>query len=136
MPDWRSLGTAHRRRNDAVLAIAQGQDERDNARSMTSLVRWPGIVRAIRAIAAAYNEGVGRQLLVVTETTDPQHPSAVLESTDAMIPALLVTLDDSELRVDTRPPHPDGGGVKRWVDLTRTDDDTAAYVVQAWMERL
>jgi hypothetical protein len=136
MKDWRSLGSAHRRRDEAVASIARGQGERDTARSTGSLARWPGIVSAIRSMVAAYNDGAGHEVLVVTETSDGQHPTATIASTASTIPSLRVALDEAEIRVDTQSVTSDSGGIKRWVDLTRSDEDTAAYVLQEWMERL
>lgn len=135
--DWRSLGTLHKRRDEADAALAQVQVERDAHRSTTALARWPAIVAAIRAIAAAYNEGIGRDRLVIAEqTADRQHPSVTVESTSPANRALIVTLDQAELRVNHRVTQTEGGGVQRWVDLSRTDAATAAYVLQDWIERL
>jgi hypothetical protein len=136
MKDWRSLGAAHRRRDEAAESITQAGVDRDIGGSMSSLGRWPAIVTAIRAQVAAYNDGAGRERLVVIEATDRQHPSVTVESSGPMSPALIVTLDEAEIRVDSRSAEPHAGGTKRWVDLTRSADDTAAYVLEDWMERL
>jgi hypothetical protein len=72
----------------------------------------------------------------VTETTDRQRPSVMIEASGSTIPALVVTLDGAELNVASRSTDPSTGGIKRWVDLSRTDDETAAYVLQEWMDRL
>jgi hypothetical protein len=134
--DSRSLGATHRRRDEAAASIAREQDERDSASRLTSLARWPAIVAAIKAMVAAYNEGAGRELLVVAETPDQQQPSVTIESTRQTSTALVATLDAGEIRVDRRSTSPDAGGIRRWVDLTRSDDDTARYVLQEWMEQL
>jgi hypothetical protein len=135
MKDWRSLGATHRRRDHAAASITQGRVERESGRSVTSLARWPAIVSAIRAVVASYNEGVGGDRLAVTETNDRRHPSVMIESTAGTIPVLVLTLDEAEIRVDNgSTSHP--GEIKRWVDLTRSDEDTAAYVLQEWLERL
>jgi hypothetical protein len=135
MKDWHALGTAHRRRDEAAASVAHRRGEIDAARLTTSLVRWPAVVVAIKTTLAAYNNGMGRELLVVTETDQP-HPSATIESTGGIMSALVVTLDEAEIRVDCRAAAPDHGGATRWVAMTRSDDDTAAYVLQEWMERL
>jgi hypothetical protein len=135
MKDWHALGSAHRRRDEAAASIAQRRGEIDAARLTTSVVRWPGIVAAIKTTLAAYNHGMGRELLVVTETDRP-HPSATIESSGGTMSALVATLDEAEIRVDYRATAPDHGGSTRWVAITRSDDDTAAYVLQEWMERL
>lgn len=134
--DWRSLGIAHRRRDEATASIAERRGEIEDVRRTGALVRWPAIVRAIETAIAAYNEGVGRDLLVVTHTTDRRAPSVTIAGADGTIPTLLITLDDAELNIDSCSTEPGAGGIKRWVDLTRSDDDTAAYVLQEWMERL
>jgi hypothetical protein len=133
--DWHALGTAHRRRDDAASSIAHRRGEIDDARFRTALARWPAIVAAIKTTLAAYNRGMGRELLAVTEADRP-HPSATIESSGGIVSALVITLDGAEIRVDCRATAPDHGGMTRWVALTRSDDDTAAYVLQDWMERL
>ena len=135
MNDSHSLGCAHRRRDTAAASIAQGRAELEDGRSRSARGRWRGIVAAIRTSVAAYNDGIGRERLVVSETDGP-HPSATIESTRGIIPALVVTLDEAEIRVDCHAPAPDHGPITRWVAMTRSDDDTAAYVLQEWMERL
>ena len=135
MKDSHSLGTAHRRRDAAAASIAQGRAELDDARLKSALDRWRGIVGAIQASVSAYNDGIGRERLVVRETAGPP-PTATIEATDGVIPALVVTLDGAEIRVDCRALAPGHGAITRWVAMTRSDDDTAAYVLQEWMERL
>jgi len=136
MKDWRSLGTAHRRRDEAAEGIAQGRADFEGTASATALARWSGIVPAIRAVVAAYNEGAGRERLVVTETADGAPPAVTIEAPGSGIPALVVRLDGAELNVGSQSTDAHTGGMKRWVDLTRTDDETAAYVLQEWIERL
>jgi hypothetical protein len=134
MSDCHSLGTAHRLRDAAAASIAQRQRELDDARSKLSLMRWPGIVAALRTHIAAYNTGIGHERLVLTETERPNRV-ATIESTGAGIPALVVALDDAELRVDCPDTAPRDRRITRWVPMMRTDNDTAAYVLQDWMER-
>ena len=136
MKDWRSLGAAHRRRDDMAASLAHTRGERDNDRAAASVARWPGIVRAIEAAVAAYNEGVGRELLGVVETSGLHDPSVTIAATDGTIPGLVITLEGAELNVGNRALDPSSPGIKRWVDLERTDEATAAYVLQEWMERL
>jgi hypothetical protein len=133
MKDWGALGTAHRRRDEVAASIASGRREHDAAQSASSLARWPRIVDAIRTAVAAYNEGNGQARLVVTEMADRQHPSVTIESSGNTIPPLVVTLAVAELKVGSAS---NDSGPGRWVDLARTDDDTAAYILQEWMERL
>lgn len=135
MKDSYSLGTAHRRRDAAAASIAQRQGELDDGRLKNSLIRWPAIVAALRTHVAAYNTGIGHERLVVTETDRPNR-TATIASTGGVIPALLVTLDDAELRVECPHTAPRDCPTTRWVAMTRTDNDTAAYVLQDWMGRL
>jgi hypothetical protein len=135
MTDWGSLGTSHRRRDAAAASVAQRRGEFDDARFRSALGRWSGIVAAIHRTVAAYNDGIGRERLVVTEIARP-HASAIIDATGGILPALVVTLDEGEIRVDCRAAAPDHGRIRRWVALTRSDSDTAAYVLQEWMERL
>lgn len=135
MTDWYSLGIAHRRREEAAASIAEQRRKLDNARARTSLVRWRGVLTAIHTNVAAYNDGLGRERLVVT-VTDRPHPTATIEAAAGTIPVLVVTLDEGEIRVDRRATAPDHGETTRWVAMTRSDADTAAYVLQEWLERL
>lgn len=135
--DWRSIGTTHRRRDEAEAGVAHAQIERDTSRSTSALARWPAIVSAITDVVAAYNSGVGRERLVISEATDDQQrPSLTIDSTSPVNPALVLTLDHAEIRVEQRSTQADAGGIQRWVDLSRTDADTAAYVLQDWIEHL
>jgi hypothetical protein len=133
---WRSLGAAHRARDAAAASLTRVRIERDLEQTAASLRRWPGIVAAIEAVIAAYSEGTGETLLTVTEAAHQQHPSVTIASADGTGTALVIALDQAELRVGGRSTDPESAGIRRWVDLSRSDDQTAAYVLQEWLERL
>jgi hypothetical protein len=130
-----SLGARHRLRDEAAAAVAREQFARDTSLRTASLARWPGIVAALQTLAAAYNAGVGRALVVVAETDDRRQRALTIEAQGQTKVRLMVTLDDGELRVESVETGA-AGRAPRWVDLGRTDNGTAAYVLQEWMERL
>ena len=130
-----SLGARHRVRDEAAAAVAREQFARDTSLRTASLARWPGIVAALQTLAAAYNAGVGRALVVVAETDDRRQRALTIEAQGQTKVRLMVTLDDGELRVESVETGA-AGRAPRWVDLGRSDNGTAAYVLQEWMERL
>ena len=115
--------------------MAREQFARDTSLRTASLARWPGIVAALQTLAAAYNAGVGRALVVVAETDDRRQRALTIEAQGQTKVRLMVTLDDGELRVESVETGA-AGRAPRWVDLGRSDNGTAAYVLQEWMERL
>jgi hypothetical protein len=136
MNDWsRSIGDKRRQRDDAESVAALALLEGEMERRRVSLVRWPRIVAAMRALIARYNEGVGREALVLAEDLNAERPGVTVDSAGLRRSTLAVALEDSELCVGTR--AGDAGLVdSRRIDLTRTDDATAEYVVRNWMERI
>jgi hypothetical protein len=129
-----ALGTAHRRRAEAAALITQRRNGLDDAGLESSRSRWVDILAAIRRIVATYNDGAGREVLVVTGSDGSS--SATIESEGCRISALVVTLDEGEIRVECRGTAPHHDGIKRWIAMTRTDNEMAAYALQEWMERL
>jgi hypothetical protein len=93
------------------------------------------ILMAVRALTEEYNAGFGRDAVVVVEGSDLEHPSVTLESVGSEHATLGIKVDGSELLVRTRGAV-DSSESTRWVALNRTDEDTAAYLVQDWMQRL
>jgi len=128
------MGEKRRRRDETASFEAQALIARENDLRTNSIGRWPGVVGALRDAVREYNEGVGHQVLVVVEGSDRQRPDVTIESTACPGSTLAVVLEDAQLHVARRAE----GGVNdaKWLDLTRTDEDTAAYVLQDWMARI
>lgn len=101
--------------------------------------RWPGIVAAIRTLVAAYNEGAGLELLTATESSQGEQPIVTIVSAGSTAGAIAVSLDDDAFLVQPDEPSSRATGLHqtaRRIDCSRTDMGTAAYLVQAWMDRL
>jgi hypothetical protein len=101
--------------------------------------RWPGIVAAIRTLVAAYNEGAGVQLLTATESSQGEPPTVTIVSAASTSGAISVSLDGDAFLVQPHQPSSRAVGLHetaRRIDGSRTDMGTAAYLVQAWMDRL
>jgi hypothetical protein len=136
MNDWpRQIGEKHRRRNWAASRGAQAIVDGEHERRIACRLRWPMILVAIRALTEEYNTGFGLDAVVVVEGSDLEHPRVTLESVVSEHSTLEITVDGSELLVRTRGAVVSSESM-RWVALTRTDEDTAAYLVQDWMQRL
>jgi hypothetical protein len=93
------------------------------------------ILVAIKTLTEEYNAGFGLDAVVVVEGSDLEHPSVTLKSVVSEHSALGIAVDGSELLVRTRGAV-DSSESTRWVALNRNDEDTAAYLVQDWMQRL
>ena len=136
MTDWaRQIGKKHQRRDWAASLEAQATVDGEHERRTACRLRWPMILVAIKALTEEYNAGFGREAVVVVEGSDLEHPSVTLESVVSEHSTLGIAVDGSELLVRTRVAV-DSGESTRWVALNRTDEDTAAYLVQDWMQRL
>ena len=137
MSDWaRQMGARHRLRNQVsssqVLALADGEKERQTL----CLARWPKIVAAMRTLIASYNQGFGDDTIRLVEDPDRERPSVTLESIKPGCGTLVVALEGAELCVRPGGTHTHPGHGQRWIGFNRTDHDTAAYVVQNWMDQL
>jgi hypothetical protein len=136
MNDWsRQIGEKHRRRDRAASLAAQAVVDGEHERRTACRLRWPMILMAIRALTEEYNAGFGLEAVVVVEGSDLEHPSVTLESVVSKHSTLGITVDGSELLVRTLGAV-DPSESTRWVALHDTDEDTAAYLVQDWMQRL
>ena len=134
--DWaREIGEKHQRRDGAISLRAQAVVDDEHARSAACRLRWPMILAAIRALTAEYNRGFGADAVLVVEGSDLEHPAVTLQSVLSEHSTLGIAIDGPELLVRTRGAAGSSENA-RWVALNRTDEDTAAYLVQDWMERL
>ena len=137
MTTWaRPLGERRRRRDAETRFQAKALLDADDARQIASLRRWPGIVTAIRALAKVYNEGAGLDAITVVEHAEGDRPGLTVASVGSDEHGLEIVLDGTELQVRARGEQPTTASGERWIDLARSDEDTAAYVLQDWMARL
>ena len=127
---------ARRRRRDQTASDQAGEQAAIDERLRTAgVLRWPLIVDAIRRLTASYNQGAGFEALAIVEGGDRQHPSVTIRPASSSQGTLVVTLVASELSVQIVPA---AGTVDatRWLDLSRTDEQTAAYILKNWLEQL
>ena len=131
----RQIGEKHQQRDRAASCRAQAILDAEHEQTAACRLRWPMILTAIRALTDEYNTGFGRDAVVVVEGSDLEHPSVTLQSVVSEHSTLGITVDGPELLVHTRGAAGSSESA-RWVALNRTDEDTAAYLVQDWMQRL
>jgi hypothetical protein len=132
-----SLGRKHgAREREAALAA---QADRNAAGEMATLCleRWPRIVAAITCAVGAYNAGFERDVLsVVEDQSVADRPVVRIEAGAEARPSLVAALESAIICVRSR----DAQGVSRETEYPLhaglDDAQTAAYVLQQWMERL
>jgi hypothetical protein len=130
----RAFGEKHGQRDRAVAVDAQARVDDEQQRLAAGVERWPAIVAAMRNLVEGYNEGAG--LDAVTLVEDLATPGVTLETAPAGSRGLVIALDGSELSVRSRGGPDDPLSSPHWVSLNRTDENTAAYLLRDWLERL
>ena len=133
------MGQLRRQRDDvsAIETRSHAADEHD--RQALCLQRWPGILGSIRTLVTAYNDGAGVPLLTVAEHSHADHPGVTIESPGSAPGSITIAVDGTDLCVRTNGglPHAAGRhGAERRLDCSRSDMETASYLLQDWMERL
>jgi hypothetical protein len=131
------LGASHRRRDDSARGEASALRDRDAERQQALRRRWPAIAAAIRALVTSYNDGAGIEVLTVVDYTHSDRRDLILEVIARGGQRLTMEVAGAELWV--RPNEgtagaPDGG--RRWLTLSLTDEDAAAYALQHWLTQL
>jgi hypothetical protein len=134
-----ALGEKRRAREMAAAGISETKGEVSGPLISQSLARWPPIAEAISRLVGAYNAGADRTILSVSDATTIAHQPAITvesESSGEERPSLSMALDGTLIRVS----GVDGRGVSFAAEYRlredRSDDSTAAYLVQNWMESL
>ena len=134
-----ALGEKRRAREMAAAGISEMKGDASGPLISESLARWPPIAEAIGRLVGAYNAGADRTILSVSDvTTIPDRPAITIESEPRGEegPSLSVALEGTLIRVS----GVDGRGVTFAAEYRmredRSDDSTAAYLVQNWMESL
>jgi hypothetical protein len=128
----RDLGEKHGQRDRAASLQAQALGELEQQRHEACLQRWPTLVAALTAVVGSYNEGAG--LDAVTLVEDATQPGVTLAPAGNRDHRLIIVLDGVDLAV--RNGASDSVNGTRWVTFDRTDEDTAAYLLRDWLERL
>ncbi len=138
--DWvATLGKKHGARERAAEVVARAANQRAAAMAAQCLERWPHIVAAVTQIVGAYNVAFDRVVLNVAENrSDSSRPAVAIQTGAAAdaFPSLLASLEGTLICVRSR----DAAGISCDIEYPlrtdRDDDQTAAYILQRWMERL
>ena len=131
-----ALGLGEERRARDASVVRTTTSEREDAARTTaaSVVRWAGIVASIRRLVDAYNTGAQRAILSVVEQSG--RSTVTVAAGAEGTPSLTAALEDTLICVQAC----DALGVSHAVEVRlrpdRSDDATAAYVLQNWMQRL
>ena len=133
---YRRLGASYRRRGDAVRRSARRIEERDGARQLACYRRWPAIVDAMRTLISHYNDGAGREIVTLAEGATERDREPTVTVTACGRRTLVIALEGADVWV--RASQTPNGRVQgeRWIGLNRTDEATANYVLQNWLEEL
>ena len=133
--DWyRRLGESHRKRDDASSREADTIQDREDTRERACRHRWPAIVAAMRRLIRGYNDGTGRETLVLVDNHTGEIGELTATVTAGNGQVLVLAVDEAGLWV--RPPQSDPAHGERWIGVDRSDEATAAYVLQNWLTRL
>ena len=135
----RDMGRRRRETDDTAGALAETRAKAETDRRAECLQRWPGILAAIRALLAAYNDGAGEELLTATERPGSDDPAVVVASRGSANGDITISVDGDALLVRTNPASDAATslhGIARRIDCSRSDRGTAAYLLQDWMDQL
>ena len=135
----RDMGRRRRESDDRAGAFAEAQATAEKDRRDACLQRWPGILAAIRALLAAYNDGAGEELLTAAEQSAGDDPAVTIASRRSARGTITIAVDGDALLVRANPASASAAVVHRSarrIDCSRSDPDTAAYLLQNWMDQL
>lgn len=135
----RDMGRRRRASDDRAGAFAEAQAAAEKDRRDVCLQRWPGILAAIRTLLAAYNDGAGEELLTAAEQSDGDDPTVTIASRRSAGGTITIAIDGDALLVRSNPASASAAifhRIARRIDCSRSDRDTAAYLVQNWMDQL
>ena len=132
-----TLGKKHGARERAAVQAAKAASDRSEDTTKLSLERWPHIVAAMTHLITAYNVSFDRNVLNLTEDrSDPNRPVVTIQAGGEASPSLVAALDGTLICVRSRDAEGVSCNVERLLLPDRDDDQTAAYVLQHWMDRL
>jgi hypothetical protein len=131
------LGEQRGAQERAATAIAQATRQSAVDSASTALLRWPRIVDAMTRIVAAYNEGAGREVINITEDRSATSgPTVILRAGGDDAPMLSVTLEEPAIYARRPGSSSPSSETEYRLGGDRSDDATAAYVLQHWMAQL
>jgi hypothetical protein len=131
---WR-LGMKRRKREEKDLREGQLLTSEADEERIECGQRWTAVVAELRRLVTRYNDGAGRQALVMAESTDVDHISVTFD-VDGGGQTLDVDLEETALLVRARGGSPTAIAGTRWITFDRPDAATAGYILQPWIEQL
>jgi hypothetical protein len=136
--DWvMTLGKTHGARDRAALLAASAARDGSAAMEKLSLDRWTHIVAAMTRLVSAYNASFEREVLsLADDRAEPSRPVVTIQSGGEGSPSLVAALEGTLICIRSRDAQGQSGHAERPLRADRDDDQTAAYVLQSWMERL
>jgi len=132
------MGRRRRENDDRARGLLEAHANAGQDRRAECLQRWPGIVAAIRMLLTAYNDGASEELLIATEHPGDD-PTVTIASRGSANGGITVSIDGDALLVRSNPASDAAAslhGIARRIDCSRSDPDTAAYLLQDWMDQL
>ena len=133
---YRRLGASHRRHVELSHLNARAMQERDDARQLACYHRWPAIVGEMRTLIGCYNEGAGEEILILADGVSRQGSEPTATVTARSGRTLVMAVEDGDLWVRGGADENGRTQGERWIGLNRTDEATAAYVLQNWLSQL
>ena len=89
----------------------------------------------MRRLIACYNDGTGGEpLILVDQPSADDEPIATVTARSGR--SLVMAVEDADLWVRATEDETGGNQDERWIGLDRTDEATAAYVLQNWLAQL
>jgi hypothetical protein len=131
---WR-LGAQRRKREETELREEQLEESRGEEERLECGQRWITVVASMRLLITRYNDGAGRQAVVMMESADGEHLGVTFES-DGSGHTLEVELDETAMLVCARGGPSAATASKRWITFDRPDAATAGYILQPWLEQI
>ena len=133
--NWaKRLGQTREARDESAARLATSQQEDAAQATAVSIERWVTIVAAIRRLIDAYNGGANRVVLSVHEQSG--QPTVTVAAGGEGAPYLTAALEDTLICMRARDalgiPHANQFRLRS----DRSDDATAAYLLQNWMQHL
>lgn len=134
-----TLGKKHRARERAAQLAARAARQEAVQLVTQCRERWTHIVVAIAEIVAAYNVAFDRDALTIAEDgSDPHRPAVTVQGVgeSRTFPSLLASLEGTLICVRSRDAEGLSCETEYRLRPDRDDAQTAAYILQRWMERL
>ena len=131
------LGQEHGAQERAAARTTEATRQAAADAADAALTRWPRVVEAMTRLVAAYNQGAGRQAIdISSDGIDSGRLAVILRSGRDDAPRLTVTLEESAIYARHSGSGSASGEIEYHLDNGRSDDATAAYVLQRWMAQL